>query len=117
MRVLGFDPGTLKMGVGVVDSESGDLSTPYYACFTASKNDQVPTAPGTFSCLDEKELMVLSKLSQEEFISLIVSILFNLLFSLKIRFSFFSKCQTTFSIIFCIMNNSTKILFIITLCY
>ena len=41
MRVLGFDPGTLKMGVGVVDSESGDLSTPYYTCFTASKNDPI----------------------------------------------------------------------------
>jgi crossover junction endodeoxyribonuclease RuvC len=41
MRVLGFDPGTLKMGVGVVDSISGDLSTPYYACLTAPKNDPI----------------------------------------------------------------------------
>ena len=43
MRVLGFDPGTLRMGVGVVDSKNGDLSTPYYACLTAPQTDSIET--------------------------------------------------------------------------
>ena len=30
MRVLGVDPGTIKMGLGVVDSISGDLMSPYH---------------------------------------------------------------------------------------
>ena len=43
MRVLGFDPGTLRMGVGVVDSKNGDLSTPYYTCLIAPQTDSIET--------------------------------------------------------------------------
>jgi crossover junction endodeoxyribonuclease RuvC len=43
MRVLGFDPGTLRMGVGVVDSKNGDLSTPYYTCLTVPQTDSIET--------------------------------------------------------------------------
>ena len=31
MRVLGIDPGTYKMGIGVVDSDAGNLTAAYYA--------------------------------------------------------------------------------------
>ena len=59
MRVLGFDPGTLKMGVGVVDSQGGDLSTPYYACFSAPKNDLIENRlMNLFSQIDELILKI-----------------------------------------------------------
>ena len=39
MRVLGIDPGTFKMGVGVVDSEDGLLSLVYAAALTPRRRD------------------------------------------------------------------------------
>ena len=39
MRVLGIDPGTFKMGVGVVDSDCGDLRWVYSAALSPSKAD------------------------------------------------------------------------------
>ena len=39
MRILGVDPGTFKMGVGVVDSERGELSLVYSGVLTPAKSD------------------------------------------------------------------------------
>ena len=39
MRVLGVDPGTIKMGLGVVDSISGDLNSPYHGLITPRRKD------------------------------------------------------------------------------
>ncbi|MCH8108915.1 MAG: crossover junction endodeoxyribonuclease RuvC [Chloroflexi bacterium] len=39
MRILGVDPGTFKMGVGVVDSERGELSLVYAGVLTPAKGD------------------------------------------------------------------------------
>ena len=39
MRVLGVDPGTFRMGVGVVDSERGELSLVYSDVLTPTKSD------------------------------------------------------------------------------
>ena len=39
MRVLGVDPGTFRMGVGVVDSEQGELSLVYSGVLTPKKSD------------------------------------------------------------------------------
>ena len=41
MRVLGVDPGTIKMGLGVVDSISGDLMTPYHCLITPKRKDRI----------------------------------------------------------------------------
>ena len=41
MRVMGVDPGTLKMGIGVVDSASGDLSSPYHCCISPKPKDPI----------------------------------------------------------------------------
>jgi len=41
MRILGFDPGTLQMGIGLVDSQNGELVTPYYVCLKVPKNDLI----------------------------------------------------------------------------
>ena len=37
MRVLGIDPGTYQMGVGVVDSEAGDLNLVYSGVLSAGR--------------------------------------------------------------------------------
>ena len=39
MRVLGIDPGTFKMGAGVVDSEEGEISLVYVGVLSASRAD------------------------------------------------------------------------------
>ena len=39
MRVLGVDPGTFRMGVGVVDSEQGELSLVYSGVLAPPKSD------------------------------------------------------------------------------
>ena len=39
MRVLGVDPGTFKMGVGVVDSEDGELTLVYSDVLSAGRSD------------------------------------------------------------------------------
>ncbi|HAT21749.1 MAG TPA: crossover junction endodeoxyribonuclease RuvC, partial [Dehalococcoidia bacterium] len=39
MRVLGVDPGTIKMGLGVVDSISGDLMSPYHGVIAPRRKD------------------------------------------------------------------------------
>ena len=39
MRVLGIDPGTFNMGVGVVDSEEGDLSLVYVGVLSPRRAD------------------------------------------------------------------------------
>ncbi|MCH7745749.1 MAG: crossover junction endodeoxyribonuclease RuvC [Chloroflexi bacterium] len=39
MRVLGVDPGTFRMGVGVVDSEQGELSLVYSGVLAPPKAD------------------------------------------------------------------------------
>ena len=39
MRVMGVDPGTIKMGVGVVESISGDLVCREQICIAPRKND------------------------------------------------------------------------------
>ncbi len=41
MRVLGVDPGTFRMGVGVVDSEQGELSLVYSGVLTPTKSDSL----------------------------------------------------------------------------
>ena len=41
MRVMGVDPGTLRMGVGIVDSISGELVSPYYDCISPSRKDPI----------------------------------------------------------------------------
>ena len=41
MRVLGIDPGTISTGIGVVDSISGDLTTPYHSVIRAQKNQAI----------------------------------------------------------------------------
>jgi len=41
MRILGVDPGTFKMGVGVVDSERGELSLVYSGVLTPTKSDSL----------------------------------------------------------------------------
>ena len=41
MRVLGVDPGTIKMGLGVVDSISGDLMTTYHCLITPKRKDRI----------------------------------------------------------------------------
>ena len=43
MRVLGVDPGTIKMGLGVVESISGDLITPYNGLITPKRKDAIET--------------------------------------------------------------------------
>lgn len=42
MRVLGVDPGTIKMGVGVVDSEGGSFNLFRYAVLTPHRRDSLP---------------------------------------------------------------------------
>ena len=39
MRVLGVDPGTYKMGVGVVDSDGPGMSTAYYGVLSPKRRD------------------------------------------------------------------------------
>ena len=39
MRVIGIDPGTFRMGVGVVDSDGGDLRFEHCEVLTAAKGD------------------------------------------------------------------------------
>ena len=41
MRVLGVDPGTYKMGVGIVDSEGGSLTSPHYGVLAPRRRDPV----------------------------------------------------------------------------
>ena len=41
MRVMGVDPGTIKMGVGVVESISGDLVCREQICIAPKKNDPI----------------------------------------------------------------------------
>ena len=41
MRVMGVDPGTLRMGVGVVDSISGELTTPFHGCLSPKRSDPI----------------------------------------------------------------------------
>jgi len=42
MRILGIDPGTLKMGYGVIDSQSNELSLVSCGILSASKNSPLP---------------------------------------------------------------------------
>ena len=42
MRVLGVDPGTIKMGVGVGDSEGGSFNLFRYAVLTPHRRDSLP---------------------------------------------------------------------------
>ena len=41
MRVLGVDPGTVKMGIGIVDSDAGDLRCHYYGMISPKKSDPI----------------------------------------------------------------------------
>ena len=41
MRILGIDPGTISTGIGVVDSISGELSTPYHSVIKTRKNQTI----------------------------------------------------------------------------
>lgn len=36
-----MDPGTLRMGVGVVDSISGELTTPFHGCLSPKRSDPI----------------------------------------------------------------------------
>ena len=57
MRVMGVDPGTLKMGVGIVDSVSGDLSSPYHSCISPKPKDSIEKRLATiFRTLEDKIL-------------------------------------------------------------
>ena len=42
MRVLGVDPGTFKMGVGVVDSEDGELTLVHSDVLSTGRSDPLP---------------------------------------------------------------------------
>ena len=42
MRVLGIDPGTFRMGVGVVDSEGDKLQLAHYGVLSPRKADPLP---------------------------------------------------------------------------
>ena len=42
MRVLGVDPGTLNMGVGVVDSKDGNLALVYSGVLRPTRRDSLP---------------------------------------------------------------------------
>lgn len=42
MRVLGIDPGTVQMGVGVVDSESGELALVHVTVISVKKSLSLP---------------------------------------------------------------------------
>ena len=42
MRVFGIDPGTFKMGVGVVDSERGELVLIYAGVLSPPRRDSLP---------------------------------------------------------------------------
>ena len=42
MRVLGVDPGTFKMGVGVVDSEDGELTLVHSDVLSPGRSDPLP---------------------------------------------------------------------------
>jgi crossover junction endodeoxyribonuclease RuvC len=42
MRVLGIDPGTFKMGVGVVDSERGELKMVYAGVISPKRSTPLP---------------------------------------------------------------------------
>ena len=57
MRVMGVDPGTLKMGVGIVDSVSGDLASPYHSCISPKPKDSIEKRLATiFRTLEDKIL-------------------------------------------------------------
>lgn len=42
MRVLGIDPGTYRMGVGVVDSDGGDLTLAHAEVIAPVRRDPIP---------------------------------------------------------------------------
>ena len=42
MRVLGIDPGTVRMGIGVVDSERGELSVVHVSVISVKKSLSLP---------------------------------------------------------------------------
>lgn len=46
MRVLGVDPGTYKMGVGIVKSEAGDLRMEYCDVLTPDRHASLPVRLG-----------------------------------------------------------------------
>ena len=57
MRVMGVDPGTLKMGVGIVDSVSGALASPYHSCISPKPKDSIEKRLATiFRPLEDKIL-------------------------------------------------------------
>ena len=41
MRVLGVDPGTVRMGVGIVDSDAGELVCHYYGVIKPKRSDPI----------------------------------------------------------------------------
>jgi len=43
LRVIGIDPGTYNMGVGIVDSEGSGLSMVHVTVFSPKKSDPMPT--------------------------------------------------------------------------
>lgn len=54
MRVMGVDPGTLQMGVGIVDSVSGDLASPHHFCISPKPKDPIEKRLATiFSTLED----------------------------------------------------------------
>ncbi len=46
MRVLGVDPGTYKMGVGVVDSDGGDFHLDYFGVLAPKRKDPLAARLG-----------------------------------------------------------------------
>ena len=42
LRVLGVDPGTLRMGLGIVDAEGSDLSLAHLVTLSPDKKDSLP---------------------------------------------------------------------------
>ena len=41
MRILGIDPGTVSTGVAIVDSMSGDLTSPFHSVIKTKKNQKI----------------------------------------------------------------------------
>jgi crossover junction endodeoxyribonuclease RuvC len=41
LRVLGVDPGTVKMGIGIVDSDGQDFSCHYYGVISPKRSDPI----------------------------------------------------------------------------
>ena len=65
MRILGIDPGTISTGIGVVDSISGELSTPYHSVIKTRKNQTIEQRLTTIYDAIEKIILEMDPLNEK----------------------------------------------------